>query len=161
LTYQDQDFFYDIATRNKTLVYGVLEYDVSPSTLIGVGFSSSSQNAVPFILGLPRYQSGADLKLSRDTCLCLPWNRYDIDTDEVFARLEHSISDDWHLKLNLTQTEQDSYFKYGYPLGTVNPVTLAGPELRGSMGDRGSKQQTADLTFDGGFELFGHRQIFM
>src|SRR5262249_23719626 len=69
LSYEDQNYFYDTASNDKTVAYGILEYDLSPATTLSAGFSSTRQDTVPFVVGLPRYESGADLRLPRDTCL--------------------------------------------------------------------------------------------
>ncbi len=161
IAYQDQDFFYDTSSSNKTLVYGVLEADVGSRATVSAGASITSQDMVPFIAGLPRYQSGADLKLDRSTCLCFPWNRYDFDTTELFGRVDYRFTDNWALKLNATHTEQERSSKYGAVSGTVNPVSLAGPVMVQVMNDRASTQWAADATVDGSFELFGKRQTLV
>ncbi|MEJ0037933.1 MAG: TonB-dependent siderophore receptor [Gammaproteobacteria bacterium] len=161
IAYQNQGYFYDIAGSNKTLAYGALEGDLTSSTTLMVGLDVTRQNAVPFVYGLPRYQSGGDLKLPRDTCLCFPWNRYDIDTKEGFATLEQSLNSNWSLKINVTHLKQASSYKEGYANGTVNPATLAGPLLNAQMQDRGSEQTAMDSTLNGSFELFGHRQVLV
>lgn len=158
LVWQDQDFFYDTASNQKELLYGVLDYDLTPSTLVGLGASRSWQDSVPFTSGLPRYTTGADLGLPRDTCLCFPYNRYDLDTTELFGWIDQSFGEHWSLKANLGRIKQDRSWKYGVVSSAVNPVTLTGPYLSQTMGDGVSTQTTADLTLNGSFELFGHRQ---
>ncbi|MFC4313749.1 TonB-dependent siderophore receptor [Steroidobacter flavus] len=158
LVWQDQDYFYDLANSNKTLAYGVLETDITESTTLSAGFSITRQHSLPARNGLPRYQNGEDLGLARSTCLCFSWSREDMDTTEVFARLEQDLGEHWSLKLNLTDIDQQRSFKLGTVAGPVNPVTLAGPTMSAAMGDRASAQQSADLTLDGSVELFGHRQ---
>ncbi len=161
VAYQDQDYFYDTATSNKTLAYGMLEYDLSSSTTISVGFDTTRQDASPSASGLPRYQSGADLKLPRDTCLCFPWNLDNFDTKDVFAGLDQALGADWSLKLNLTRTKQEHSYKYGYSVGTINPVTRAGLQMYATALDRASDQKMGDLTLNGSFELFGHHQTLV
>ncbi|MEJ0037886.1 MAG: TonB-dependent siderophore receptor [Gammaproteobacteria bacterium] len=158
LAYQSNDHFYDIAEDNKTLVYGTLEYDVSASTLLSGGISYTRQNSVPWFNGLPRYQSGADLDLPRDTCLCFPWNRWNFETTEIFGQIEQHLGEHWRAKLNLTDNRQSSEQLNGLVNGTVNPTTLAGPALSANRTNYGSEQRAADVTLSGTFELFGQRQ---
>lgn len=158
LVWQDQNYFYDVASNRKKLAYGVLEYDLTPSTVVSAGVSYTKQDSVPAVSGLPRYYNGDDLNLSRSTSFTLPWNRYAFDTTEVFGRVEQTLGEYWNLKLNAAHTKQERSWIYGGVSGAVNPVTLAGPVLSQSMGDGASTQTTADLTLDGSFELFGHRQ---
>ncbi|MEJ0037926.1 MAG: TonB-dependent siderophore receptor [Gammaproteobacteria bacterium] len=158
VSYQDQDYFYDVANNNHTLTYGVVEADLTPTTVVSAGFSLTRQDAVPWSSGLMRYRGGASLGLPRSTCLCLGWNRWDFDTKELFASADRILNEDWSIKVNLTRNDQESHNKYGYVAGSVNNITLAGPALYGSMNDYSSVQTLADLTLSGSFELFGHRQ---
>ncbi len=157
-SYQDQNYFYDGASNTHTLTYGVLEGDLARDTVVSAGFSFTRQDAVPWVNGLPRYQDGSDLGLPRDSCLCLDWSRWSFETKEIFAQAEQRFGNNWSLRLNLTRDDQESHNKYGYVTGTVNPVTLAGPILRGYMNDYASVQNLADLTVSGTFELFGQTQ---
>ncbi|MEJ0037899.1 MAG: TonB-dependent siderophore receptor [Gammaproteobacteria bacterium] len=158
MSYEDQDYFYDTATNSHTLLYGILETDLTPSTLVSAGLSFTRQDSLPWIGGLPRYQNGADLKLPRSACLCSGWSRWNFETTEVFAQAEQHLGENWSLKLNLTRNDQESHQKYSSITGTVNPVTGSGPTFLGTMADYASVQTLADFTVNGAFELFGQRQ---
>jgi outer-membrane receptor for ferric coprogen and ferric-rhodotorulic acid len=159
LSYQDQDYFYDTAHNNRTLAYGILEGDLSPTTLLSGGFSLTRQESVPFTNGLPRYEDGADLNVSRSTCLCFPWNRSLVDSKELFAQLEQRISDRWSAKLSYSRIDQVKHSKYGSVSGPVNPVTGKGATLNTAvMVDYGNVENVAELTLNGSFDLFGHSQ---
>lgn len=158
VVWQDQDYFYDVASNEKKVVNGVLEFDLTPSTLVSLGASRTWQDAVPFAGGVPRYVDGGDLGLSRETCLCFPWNSYDFDTTEVYGQIEQALGQNWDLKLNVTQTKQERTWTYGVVGGAVNPTTLAGPQMDQVKEDGASKQIAVDFTLSGTFELFGHEQ---
>ncbi|MFC4313743.1 TonB-dependent siderophore receptor [Steroidobacter flavus] len=158
VTYQDNRYFYDVAEDNKTLLYGIVEYDLTSSTLINAGISHTRENSVPWYGGLPRYQNGDDLKLPRHTSFVFPWNHWDFETTEVFAALEQKLGNDWTAKLTVTRNEQESKQKFGYASGPVNPLTNAGPLLTGFFTDYASDQLATEATFFGGIELFGQRQ---
>ncbi|MBY8823332.1 TonB-dependent siderophore receptor [Sphingomonas colocasiae] len=157
-TYQDQRYFYDRAKLNKILIYGVTELDVTPTTLLTAGLNYTKQDTVPWIGGLPRYQTGADLKLPRSTSLVFPWNRWDFETRELFGTLEQKIGSEWLLKLNVTQNRQTSFRKTAGSEGAVNPVNGLGPDMIGAYYDTGSEQLSAEATLTGAFMLFGQRQ---
>ncbi|WEK45195.1 MAG: TonB-dependent receptor [Candidatus Andeanibacterium colombiense] len=158
MTYQDNHYFYDTAKNNKTLVYGVAEFDATPTTLVSGGVNYVRQSSVPWRGGLPRYLNGEDINLPRSTALAFPWNRWDFDTREIFGAVEQKIGSDWTLKLNLTQNHQTSTQKLGYSNGAVNPTNGLGAQLRGSYSDYASDQLSAEATFSGAFVLFGQRQ---
>ncbi|MEJ0037938.1 MAG: TonB-dependent siderophore receptor [Gammaproteobacteria bacterium] len=158
VSYQDQNYFYDVASNSNTLVYGILEGDVTPGLVASVGLSLTRLDAVPWINGLPRFDTGDDLSLSRSASFALPWNRYVNEGKEVFGQIEQKLGADWSVKLKVTRISQSRTSKYAYESGTVNPVTLRGPVLAASMGVSASTQSMVDLTANGSFELFGHRQ---
>ncbi len=55
--YEDRHYFYDTAKQNKTKIYGVLEADVTDSTLVTFGGGIERKNTLPFVYGLPRYSN--------------------------------------------------------------------------------------------------------
>ncbi|MFC4311164.1 TonB-dependent siderophore receptor [Steroidobacter flavus] len=158
VTWQSNEYFYDIAEDQKTLLYGILSYDLTPSTLLTAGVSDTTQDGVPWYSGLPRYQTGEDLKLPRATALIAPWSRWDVDTTEIFGSIEQRMGENWTAKLNLTHLQQDTTRKVGFSSGTVNPVDHRGPTLVGQYKDFASDQLSAEATLSGTFTLFGQRQ---
>lgn len=155
---EDQDFFYKLARSSKASVYGGLDYDLTPSTLLNAGFSRTRQHGIPFVSGLPRFLDGADLGLPRNTCLCAPWGRFSIDTTELFGRIEQNIGADWTIKAHVTRIEQDNRTRAASVSNGVNPVTLQGPEMLRAFGKSVSTQTAADATLTGSFRLLGHVQ---
>ncbi|WP_130466497.1 TonB-dependent siderophore receptor [Corticibacter populi] len=161
LVWQDQDYFYDVAHNEKKVANGVLEYDLTSSTVVSLGVSRTWQDALPFAGGLPRYIDGSDLRLSRDTCLCFPWNSYDFDTTEFYGMVEQELGPNWNLKLNVTRTKQERTWHYGMVQGAVDLVTGEGPLQQQLKEDGASTQTAADFTLSGSFELFGHEQLLV
>lgn len=160
-TFQDNHEFVDLASNRKELLFGTVDFDATPTTLLSLGFTRTLQDAVPFTSGLPRYRSGADLGLSRDTCLCVPWGSYEVDSTELFMRVEQLFGESWKLTANVTNFDQDSFIKYGSVSGYVNPVTLTGPTFSTGFTREASEQLTADLSLSGSFEWLGHTQLFV
>ncbi|MEJ0037883.1 MAG: TonB-dependent siderophore receptor [Gammaproteobacteria bacterium] len=159
LTHQDNDHFYKVAQDEKSLAYGTLEYDLTPSTVLSGGLSYTQQDSVPWFGGLPRYESGADLGLSRDFCLCFPWNKWNYTTTEVFAGVEQKLGDHWQAKLNLTRNEQQTRQNYGTSTQTVSPITNRGPIMYGGAEtDRNLFSSLAEITLAGSFDILGQRQ---
>ncbi len=110
-----------------------------------MGISYTRQDNLPWRGGLPRYIQGPDLMLPRSTSLMFPWNRWDLDTTEIFGGIEQKIGRDWIVKLNLTRNRQQSAQKIGYVIGAVNnPGTgttqNAGPLLGATYNDFSSDQ---------------------
>ncbi|AQR61710.1 hypothetical protein BZG35_08635 [Brevundimonas sp. LM2] len=158
MTWQSNDHFYDVASDQKALVYGVVEYDLAPTTLVTLGASYTDQDSVPWYNGLPRYQTGATLGLPREIGLVFPWNSWDLTTTELFGSIEQSISPNWIAKLNVTSNQQTSARKVGFNLLTVNPLDGRGPRLFGQYREFDSDQLSVEASLVGEFNLFGQRQ---
>ncbi|MEJ1964521.1 MAG: TonB-dependent siderophore receptor [Gammaproteobacteria bacterium] len=158
MSYQDQKYFYDVASSDHTLAYGILEADLTPSTTLSGGFSYTRQDSSPWVGGLPRYSDGDDLHLPRSTCLCFDWNRWNFTTKEAFAQVDQGFGDNWKLNLKVTRNDQQSHQKVGISNGTINFVSGVGPKLYANLLDFEARQTLIDFTVDGAFELFGHKQ---
>jgi outer membrane receptor for ferric coprogen and ferric-rhodotorulic acid len=154
---QDSDYFYQVASLRKELLYGVVEADLPWDTLLRVGGSYEQQDDVPNVIGLPRYSSGADLHLPVSTCLCANWQRWNFQTPEVFVELEHKFDDDWNAKLSATRLAQTSNEKVDEVSGAVNPVSLMST-LLGPVNDNFKAVQLGlDANLNGSFQLFGRK----
>jgi outer membrane receptor for ferric coprogen and ferric-rhodotorulic acid len=158
MTWQNDHHFYDIAKDDKALIYGIAEFDATPTTLLTAGINYTRQHSVPWQGGLPRFLNGGDLQLPRSTCLCFSWNRWDMATTEIFGGVEQKIADDWKLKVNVTDNRQSNTQKIGYSQGAVNPTNDRGPVLNGVYADVGSKQLSAEAVLTGAVTIFGQRQ---
>ncbi|HMN43773.1 MAG TPA: TonB-dependent siderophore receptor [Povalibacter sp.] len=156
--FEDREYYYDVAEQDKVVLYGVLEADVTDRTLLTVGATYEDDDQRPNFIGLPRYATGDDPRLPRDTCLCSLdgyWNRQATD---VFLGLEQILSAQWNLKLNLTRRDTETRAKHLYPVGAVNPVTLLGPQIYTYHYAPDVRQVLADLSVNGSFDVAGHRQ---
>jgi outer-membrane receptor for ferric coprogen and ferric-rhodotorulic acid len=158
MTYQNNRHFYETAKDNKTLIYGIVELDLTPITVINAGISYTRQDSVPWVAGLPRYLNGNDLKLPRSVCLCFPWNQQNFETTEIFGGLEKSLGGDWTFTAKVTRNQQTSRGKVGHSSGAVNPENLAGALLRGNYYDNAGDQLAIEATASGSFVIFGQRQ---
>ncbi|MCP1469673.1 TonB-dependent siderophore receptor [Sphingobium sp. OAS761] len=153
--YEDRDYFYDVAENKKTVLYGIVEADLTGSTLLTLGASHEKNDSVPNGIGLPRYLTGEDIGLSRSTCICTSWSTWDTETTELFAKLEQAIGEDWTFKANLSRRYADTDARYAYSIGAVNPFTLEGPFLDGRIHHFPNRQTLIDANLHGRFALFG------
>lgn len=151
-------YFYDTVSTEKSVLYGVLEADLSDSTLFTVGTSFEQVDREGLFWGLPRYSTGADLKLTRSSCLCTDWSGREDDMREMFARVEQQLGERWKLKLNVGQQWVDYWYKQGNVQGGVSPASGAGAALAASRTDVSNITKLADITLDGSFEVFGLQQ---
>lgn len=154
--FENKDYFYDRGESDKKIGFGTLEYDLTASTLViaGVSYERRKEDGY-FIQGFPRYSDGSDLNLPRSKSLAPDWSHWHLTSKEAFARVEQRYGDNGVLKLNVTRLQQDSENVQYIAYGSVDPVTLTGPVSYGRSSTFSSKQNLADLSANGTFELFG------
>jgi outer membrane receptor for ferric coprogen and ferric-rhodotorulic acid len=153
----DQHYFYKTASNRHNTVGGAVEADLTPSTLVTAGGSYTKTDGLPWFGGLPRFASGADLGLPRDTCLCLPWSRLSSSSQEMYAKLQQRLGDHWTANFNVTDMRQmtDETFaavegRYIVP-GNAEAGVVTGERIYLPV-----HQISADATLNGKFALFGH-----
>ncbi|WP_438281537.1 TonB-dependent siderophore receptor [Pseudomonas alabamensis] len=154
-SYTDRQTFQDYQSTEKPLVYGVLEADITPSTMLTLGgrYERIHENGTGG--DLPRYSTGADLGLKRSTNLTTDWAFLDGRSQEIFAKVDHDLSEDWHVNVTYTQTQEGGYSKVAAPFGAIDPTTLTGSTWTGSSSAYQSEQNLWDVNLSGKFDLFG------
>ena len=156
--YHSQESFRDVMKSDRSLYYGRIEYDLADSTTFSAGGTYEKRHMVPDYFGLPRYTTGEDLHLNRDTYLGVAWTRWDFKKPELFAELDHRWSDRWSSRLAATRVKEDSVELRKSVDGAIDPATLTGAVIgRTGIVDRDGTQDAVDLSLSGSFEGFGRR----
>jgi outer membrane receptor for ferric coprogen and ferric-rhodotorulic acid len=156
---EGQHYFYDTANTCLSKAYGVMDYDLTSSTVLTFGGSTERMNSSPFVSGLPFYADGSDAHLPRSTALTFPWNDNTSNKNEGFAGLQQRFNDDWKLSVNATVLSQSQDSFYGSYASAISPITnmlLGMPSA--SAGPASSSQRAADATLTGAFDWGGRRQ---
>ncbi len=154
--HEDRDFFYDDADSKKNLLYGVLEYDLTPNTVISVGASVEDTHAKPFFGGLPRNSDGSAISASRDTYTGADWNKWDSKTVSYFSDLTHDFNDDWRLKAAATWTRETNYMLYSFGRGAITAPYSNGNGMlnRAYEYDFENINKAADINLTGKWRAF-------
>jgi outer membrane receptor for ferric coprogen and ferric-rhodotorulic acid len=155
---ENRHYFYDIAKDNRTVLYGVLEANLTKNLLVTAGVNYERSDRVPGDAGLPRFSTGADLNLPRNSCLCTTWSSWTQSTPEIFAKLEQSFDNGWKVRVNYSWINQAWDTKYSSVYGGVDPVTRTGPFLNAYALHNPLKQTLLDTTLNGRFSLLGRQQ---
>lgn len=154
---QDRQYFYDQAERQDQVFYGALDYDLTAATTLGIGVAYEDIDANPCWHGLPRYNDGSDLKLSRSTCLGAAWNDWQSHKTTVFTDLKHQLSDDWALKVAGVYSKNTQDMKYAFSEGTVAPGTTPAMTMYSGLFDYDQVDYGFDAYLDGHFDAFGQQ----
>jgi outer membrane receptor for ferric coprogen and ferric-rhodotorulic acid len=153
LSGQHRGFYFDRAHDSRWLTYGVLEYDLTPSTTASVSVTYQDDNS-PSFSGLPAYSNGKFLNVSRSTNVYPDWAKNLWTTLEVGAKLEHHFQNDWITSAKFSRRDQDLFFKDAYPATGVDPATMTAAYAR-RQADYNYERYAADIFASGPFKLFG------
>jgi len=155
MAYQDRQYFVDNRATDKPLVYGVLEADLSDSTMVTAGLRYNKVHETGTASALPRYLDGTDLGLPRHTGLSTTWAYADGYSREYFAKVDQRLNDDWKLNLSYTNIYDTIDTNNATTIGGVNPVTGTGVTRYGTYITQWSEQHLWDANVSGDFSLFG------
>lgn len=159
-TYQKKNSFQDVANAERSVLYGILEADLSSRTMLTAGISHQKLNTTSTWGGLPTALDGGDLGFSRSTYLGNTWDYWDQDNTTLFSKLEHRFDNDWKLQLAASRT--------------WSKMDMLGSQLERSYQDGVSRwgqyvgqyvykdqQDSYDLYATGPFQLFGRTHEFV
>jgi outer membrane receptor for ferric coprogen and ferric-rhodotorulic acid len=155
--YAAQDFFYHGRSQKKPFLYGIVEADVSPRTMLTIGGSYEERRTNGAVSGMPRYTDGRDIGLARSTGWGQPWSYIDSSFKEAFAKIDHEFSDSWKANASYTYLDNRTEALTSFILNPTDPVTLTGTTYGGSFSISDNVQHTVDVNLSGMFWLFGEQ----
>ena len=155
--HEDRKFFYDRAHTKRSLLYGIVEADLTPNTTLGLGLNYEKNDLVPMYGGLPRYTNGGDIGLPRSTNLNAAWAHTNIESTTVFADLNHRFDNDWRFKASVSYLKEDNNDYSGSNFGAVNPATGQGSTISAFNQHLVGEQTGIDTNLTGSFEAFGRK----
>jgi outer-membrane receptor for ferric coprogen and ferric-rhodotorulic acid len=158
--YADRNYFYETASLHRERIFGALEYDFTPSTVMIAGGSYQWDDAVPFTSGLPLNQDGSDPHLSRHTALTFDWARYRTRTREIYLQLRQEFNRDWRLKIDTAAWKESLQYAVGYFQAQIDPIThgFDTPPFAMTTPEPNTQNQfEVGVTLTGGFDWFDRR----
>ncbi|MBP0048756.1 TonB-dependent siderophore receptor [Marinobacterium sp. AK62] len=159
LALEDKDSYLDRYEKERTLFYGVIEADLSASTLLTLGHSRQRDNADSPLWGaLPmQYTNGNPTDYDPSTSTSADWSYWNNETLNTFAELQQTLGHGWVLTGRLTHTDTDSDSKLFYVYGTPDATTGTGLAAYPSRYDMQTEQIIADAQITGPL-LIGGRE---
>ncbi|WP_248279504.1 TonB-dependent siderophore receptor [Xanthomonas campestris] len=157
--WQEGDSYLDRYSIDKKVFYGVLEADLTDSTLLTVGASYQDNAPQGGMWGaLPLYYSdGTQARYDRSTSTSADWSHWGSTDKRVFLEVQQALGGDWSLKGSLNyrrfETEGDLFYVYGQPDRQTGLGLFAYP----SYYDSSESQKFADVYVSGTFALGGRR----
>ncbi len=165
--YQDRDFFYDKTSEEHTALYGVVEYDFTPSTTLTLGGSVQKRDIDSSMWSIPAYSdyrtNPANPKVwlpdfPRSTFLGADWNRDVFRDNELFGELQTKFDNGWSSKLSARYARSDLTREQAYAWGPINPANDTA-SLLSAKGPTTQHQNSLDAFVSGPVEAFGRTHV--
>ncbi|MCU0120023.1 TonB-dependent receptor [Pseudomonas sp. B2M1-30] len=155
---QQRSAYADHYRNDKDIAYGILEADLSPDTLLSVGFDQqNTRSRGASWTGFPMFHSdGSRTHFSRSFNPATDWSRRDFSNQTLFAALSRQLANDWTFKLSYDRKHRQHDTLLGSASGG-NPDPVSGDGMFLYMGRfQGDEvQDNFDLNLSGPFSLFG------
>ena len=157
------DSFVDYYQDDKSTFYGVLEGDLTDSTLVRVGASYQNNNPKSTVWGvLPAFFSDGtrpDWDVSKTTAM--DWNRWESTNTNYFASINHTFDNGWELLANYNKLHYETEARLLYVYGTLDKTTGTGLVAQRYRSNGESKQDSYDIQLKGNFDLFNQTHDFV
>lgn len=160
LVYDQRNYFYERADLQRKKVFGVLEADLTDTTLLTLGWSYAWDRALPSVGGLPMFADGGDPHLPRDTSYTFDWGVFHTQMREAYLRLEQQFGAAWKLQLNATSMQGNADYNVGEFLAGIDPATHGIPTPPAAiftLRPISQNQFSVEATLTGVFDWRGHR----
>lgn len=99
---QDQQSWQDYYKQTKNILYGIVEADITPATLVtaGIDYRTSNPQGSTWT-GFPMlFSDGTPTDWAQSFNPGTRWSRRDIKRRTIFGSVEQKFGEDWSLKLN-------------------------------------------------------------
>ena len=155
----DRNFFYDTATHERQKIFAVLEYDVTPDTLLTLGGSYQHDDSIPVAYGFGLDNELTDPHRPRDIGWTFDWSYHRMQVLETYLQLQQRFGDDWKLRFGAASWNGSLEYGLGSFNSRLDPTTqaafFAGVFATFTTQPNDRDQFAADMTLTGTLDLFG------
>lgn len=157
---QDAASYIDRLNEDRTVLYGVVEADLTSATKVSAGVSQQRHDSTGHARGgLPAYYSdGTRTQWKRSDTAAPTWAYSKRHSTSAFAELAHIFDNGWELKAHASRTITDSDELVGYASGG-NPDRLTGEgvSIWATRWKYKPNQDVLDVSASGQFGLLGRQ----
>lgn len=162
--YEKGDNFIDWYKNEKSVLYGVIDADLSENTLLRVGASQQkgAPNA-PAWGALPTFFDDGSVAIwDRSKTASAKWSYWDTTNQNVFANLQHKFANGWSLTVNYNWMRNAQQTELLYMSGLIGKTTGLWQWSPYPYKDDGeSIQNSVDVQLKGDYSLFGRQHEFV
>jgi outer membrane receptor for ferric coprogen and ferric-rhodotorulic acid len=123
-----QDAFIDLESSKHSVLYGVIDADLTPDTKLSFGASDQRDRRDGVMwAGLPYwYSDGTRTDYPRSKSTAADWNRWDTTEQTAFATLSHRLANRWTMQGDVSYRHQKEDSMMLWLEGVPDPVTGLG-----------------------------------
>lgn len=162
--YEEGDSFIDLYHNRKFVLYGVVDADLSDSTLVRAGISHQEGRPDGALWGaLPTfYTDGTTTRLARSQSTAARWTHWNTSNQNIFATVRQAIGDRWTLSVNYNRLRNTNSSELLYLYGNVDRATGTIESSNPYKAEGISVQNSVDGQLKGAVQLFGrdHELVF-
>lgn len=161
--YVDNDSFQQYYEEHKTILYGVIDADITDSTLLRVGAVYNNNDPHGALWGgLPAVYadgSAADWDVSATTGA--DWTRWESTNKNLFANINHMFSNGWQLIANYNRMEYETQSRLNYMSGALDQATGTGLVGQRYNSHAENNSNNFDVQLKGDYQLFDRSHEFV
>ncbi|WP_249362347.1 TonB-dependent siderophore receptor [Pseudoalteromonas sp. S1608] len=165
VAYQDRHSYQDRFSQTSQTLYGIIEADLSNSTLLTLAVDNQSTTPKGTMSGgLPIfYSDGSRTAYDRGASTAQDWASSRTDALNAFIRIEHYFNANWQLTANYVYGDNDLDYDVFWVKGEPDPINNTGMKP-GSINyiDANRTQDTYEVELNGRFNWLGqsHQLLF-
>lgn len=161
--YVNSDSFQALYQDNKTILYGVVDADITDNTLLRVGGSYNNNNPEGAMWGaLPAlFSDGTPTDWGVSTTTAADWGRWETTNVNYFANINHFFNNGWQLVANYNRMNYDTTTKMIYMSGLLDKETGAGLSGQRYHSHAVSNSDNFDVQLKGDYQLFSREHEFV
>ena len=155
--YEEGESYIDIQHKKKWVLYGVIDADLTDTTLVRLGMSHQDSKPKGATWGaLPTfYTDGTTTDLARSQTTAADWTYWNTTNQNIFATVRQEIGEKWNVTVNYNRLRTTGDTQLLYLYGSVDKATGA-IEFSNPYKSKGSSVQNSfDAQLKGEVSLFG------
>lgn len=159
----DTDSYWNLYEESSSVLYAVVEADLSATTLFRAGGSYQDRDPKAATWGaLPAvFTDGTYTDWDVSTTTGTDWTKWDTSNTNFFASLEHTFGNGWQLVSNYNRMEYEKDSKLLYVYGALDKETGAGLSAQRYRAFGETTQDSFDIQLKGDYQLFNQQHEFV
>jgi outer membrane receptor for ferric coprogen and ferric-rhodotorulic acid len=157
------DSFMDIPEDDKTVLYGIVDADLTDQTSVSFGSSYQDNDPKGSTWGglAAWFSDGSQTNWDRNITSAADWTYWASTNANTFANLVHNFANGWQGKVSYNHTKNTADTQLLYMVGSPDKETGLGLSPWPYKSSGTSQQNSLDLQLKGDYQLLGRSHEFV